>query len=189
MMKTHYKQDISGQIFGKLTVIKYDHSSPHRERYWLCKCSCGKEICVRVSYLLSGKTKSCGCDRPDAKLKQLKPNGNKYGTMRISHMRIYHIWQSMKNRCYSPSNKCYRIYGGRGITICDEWRNDFIEFCNWALNSGYTGNLTIDRIDNDKGYFPKNCRWITNLDQQRNKRNNKAAKGTAIPLAAQTKIS
>ncbi len=109
----------------------------------------------------------------------------KYGELRKQNMRIYHIWESMKSRCYDSKNKCYYLYGGRGIAVCDEWKNDFLKFCDWALNNGYADNLTIDRIDNYKGYFPDNCRWATNLEQQRNKRNSKGHIGTAIPNVAQ----
>lgn len=87
--------------------------------------------------------------------------------------RLYSIWTSMKTRCYNSNHEAYARYGGRGIAVCDEWRNDFMSFYNWALSHGYNDTLTIDRIDNNKGYEPNNCRWTTRKQQSRNLRNNK----------------
>lgn len=160
--------------FGRLTVIRFDHSSLHGESYWLCKCQCGKETIVRFSKLKSGRTKSCGCGHPKAKPKPIKIDHRYHpDSLRILYPRIYRIWQGMKSRCYYQKNKFYRIYGGRGIRVCNEWRTEFGLFCEWALKHDYADNLTIDRIDVNGNYEPSNCRWITNAEQQRNRRNNK----------------
>ena len=168
--------EIIGRKFGKLTVMQYDHTSNHRERYFLCQCDCGNMCTSKLSYLISGVKLHCGCENVKAKPKEpkidkrLRPNSNPK-----MYPRIHNIWSGMKSRCYYPKNKCYHLYGARGIHICDEWLNDFNAFCSWALQNGYSDNLTIDRINNDLGYEPNNCRWITNLEQQRNKRKKSAA--------------
>lgn len=92
---------------------------------------------------------------------------NKYNS------RIYRIWRGMKDRCYNINSKDYKNYGGRGIVVCDEWLNDFMSFYNWSMNNGYDDSLTIDRIDVNGNYEPSNCRWVTQKQQQRNRRNNK----------------
>lgn len=148
--------DITGKKYGKLTVISY-----FGKKKWLCKCDCGNE-CIVLGYSLKiGNTKSCGCYR-----KELNTKHN------LSRSRIYRIYNKMKRRCYSVKDERYISYGGRGIKVCDEWLNDKKKFFEWAINNGYKDTLTIDRIDNNKGYCPENCRWITNKDQQRNKTNN-----------------
>ena len=90
----------------------------------------------------------------------------------MKHTRIYEIWCGMKKRCYNENDRSYARYGGRGITVCEEWKNDFSAFYNWAMQNGYAENLTIDRIDNSKGYCPDNCRIATWSEQQNNSRNN-----------------
>lgn len=87
--------------------------------------------------------------------------------------RIYREWCHMKERCNSVKHKSYKHYGGKGIKVCEEWQKDFIPFYEWSMNNGYRDNLTLDRIDVDGNYEPNNCRWITNLEQQRNKKNNR----------------
>ena len=108
-----------------------------------------------------GNTKSCGCQRR-----------NKFRTHGKSNTRLYEIWTDMKQRCLNSNQKTYKYYGGRGITICQEWINDFMSFYDWSLENGYQDKLTIDRIDVNGGYEPNNCRWVTMETQLRNTRRN-----------------
>lgn len=154
--------DLTGQRFGRLTVI--ERAGQHKGRsLWKCKCDCSKITVVSVSQLLRGRTKSCGCLRNENISRIAKKHG-------MSHTRLYHIWIGMKKRCYDPNAQYFEIYGGRGITVCDEWLHDFMEFQRWALSHGYSDELSIDRIDNDKGYSPDNCRWATWHEQRMNQR-------------------
>lgn len=171
-MKT---KDLTGAKFGKLTVIERQGSNKNGRALWLCECECKNKIIVASPLLLSGKTKSCGCLRAEASTCRSTKHGKK-------NTRIYEVWKNMKKRCYNPNTKEYKHYGGRGITICPEWRNNFKTFYEWAMSHGYNeeaprGLTTIDRIDNNGNYEPKNCRFITIAEQQRNKRNNKLKEG------------
>lgn len=149
--------DLTGKKFGRLTVIERSESK------WLCKCDCGNTKLVNGGHLVSGDTKSCGCLRNEQRIKHGMRN-----------TRLYSVWHGMKERCYNTKHKHFKDYGGRGITICDKWKNDFNAFAQWALSHGYADNLTIDRIDVNGNYEPSNCRFITNAEQQKNKRNSKS---------------
>lgn len=132
---------------------------------WLCKCDCGEERIVNCHNLLRGHSRSCGCLQREATVKANKTHG-----MRSS--RIYRTWVHMRDRCYNPNDKRYDRYGGRGIEVCDEWRDSFQSFFEWAMVNGYSDDLTIDRIDVNGNYEPSNCRWVTLKAQASNRSNN-----------------
>lgn len=171
-------QDLAGKTFGRLTVIKRieNHISPSGKMYskWLCKCECGKYIEVLGRSLRGGHTQSCGCLQIDRTISShTKHEGKSNGTTDS----LYAIWDSMKQRCNNRNHKYYKDYGGRGISVCEEWSSDFSSFRKWAIENGYNNiskkyQCTIDRIDVNGNYEPSNCRWVDMKTQQRNRRNN-----------------
>lgn len=169
--------NLVGEQFGRLTVIKKEQSDKNGHSMWRCRCSCGNEVIVLGTSLKRGLTKSCGCYRLESIERRLDDgvNGSVIRTHSKSNTRLYEIWSGMKKRCENPNNQAYSRYGGRGITVCKEW-HDFNNFYNWAISNGYLDSLTIDRINNDKGYEPTNCRWATYKEQNNNKRNNRRNK-------------
>lgn len=175
-------EDLTGQKFNNLKVIAYAYTNSHGETYWLCKCNCGNTKVVRRSHLINGTTKSCGCLMRYKLARRNKANA-KYGG--CSKTRIYSIWQGMKNRCLNVKTNGYKNYGGKGISICKEWLDDYMNFYDWAMNNGYNDNLILARIDINQDYFPENCKWLTAKEQAR--RTNKAEKikfrGVTLGLA------
>lgn len=164
-----YKKELTGQRFGRLTVVKYV-GTKNRKSMWLCKCDCGEETVSSCTNLTGGGSTSCGCKRREVCSSRMKSRNYKHGG---TNTRLFRIWTGIKTRCLDQNVSEYPRYGGRGITICDEWKESFSSFRDWALSSGYSDELTCDRIENNKGYSPENCRWVDIKTQQNNKRTNK----------------
>lgn len=154
--------DLSGRRFGRLKVISRISKMGEKALYE-CKCDCENRANVLGCNLVTGTTESCGCIRRE----NTGILSYKHG---LRNERLYQTWCNMKSRCYNPNNKRYENYGGRGIRVCKEWKDNFKTFYDWAMANGYRDDLTIDRIDNDGNYEPKNCRWVT-LSENSTKRN------------------
>ena len=160
--------NLIGQRFGKLTVIGRAENSNTGKTRWLCKCDCGnmKKNSVDSHSLKTGKVKSCGCLYRESNNKNARIHG-------LTKSRLHLIWSGMKARCNNPKANGYMQYGGKGVTVCDEWTHDFKTFYDWATANGYADNLTIDRIDVNGNYEPSNCRWVSWKVQENNRSNNR----------------
>lgn len=160
-------KDITGQIFGRLTAIECIGSNNRNSCLWLCKCSCGNTKIVDGNSLRMGRTRSCGC--LDREKHITHPNRKTHGK---HDTRLYRIWKAMKSRCFNPNTESFKKwYGSNGIIVCDEWKNNFMAFYDWAMSNGYKDDLSIDRIDPLGNYEPCNCRWADAKTQANNKRN------------------
>lgn len=161
--------DLTNHKFGRLTVIERKENTKHGASTWLCKCNCGQKTIVRASHLKCGVTQSCGCLNHEKTAKKLIEISTTHGKSRTNE---YRIWSGMIHRCSNPSCKSYPDYGGRNIKVCARWAASFESF---YLDMGQrpSKDYSLDRMNNDLGYSPDNCRWATRKEQANNTRRNK----------------
>ena len=164
--------DLTGQKFGRLTVIGRAENTRTGRARWFCLCECGSETVVTGYCLSGGKTQSCGCYQKDQIKEFNRVNKVTHGGCVGSRTRLYRIWSGMKQRCYDKNYHSYNDYGGRGVGVCVEWMDNFESFRTWAMLHGYADNLSIDRKDVNGSYSPDNCRWATEKQQNNNQRSN-----------------
>jgi hypothetical protein len=160
--------DITGERFGRLVAMQRVGKDKRNNALWRCKCDCGNEVIRSTSELRKRSNHSCGCLAKEH-LKDMSRNNITHG---MTGTRLYGCYKGMMSRCYREKDIHYKAYGGRGITVCDEWKNNSQSFIDWALNHGYADNLTIERINVNGNYEPSNCTWIPMSEQYKNKQSN-----------------
>lgn len=170
-----------GAKFNHLTVIGFDSmrlmANGKHATFMNFRCDCGKEKVLKMSPVKNGIVRSCGCLIAINHQKAMVTHG-------MSKSKLFGVWNGMNSRCHTPSDSNFSYYGGRGISVCDEWRKDFVAFKNWALNNGYAQGLDLDRKDNGGNYSPDNCRFVPHFINTRNRRNTKSVEynGITLPL-------
>ena len=176
-------KDLTGLQFGRLTVTERAGTSNNGSAIWSCRCVCGNTKKATTAHLKGGFIQSCGCLQEEVRSRNGASTRKHGACSRITpeYSRLYSVWRSMKDRCENPNCHAYSDYGARVISVCEEW-HDFIVFKKWAIKNGYDkdapyGQCTIDRKDNDKGYCPENCRFITMREQTMNRRSNRSKDG------------
>ena len=163
--------DRTGKVYSRLTVVELSKNrSANNRMLWVCKCECGNVCEVRGSDLTTERVKSCGCFR----IESTKNRSFKHG--KSKNYRLYQTWQNMKKRCMNPNANEFENYGGRGISVCDEWCNSFEVFEKWAIMTGYNSQMTIDRINVGGNYEPNNCQWLTKSENCRKAHNDRGGK-------------
>lgn len=168
------RKDIANKKFGRLTALYVVPNNSYHTR-WHCVCDCGNTKDVLQQNLVNGHVRSCGCFLSERNRERITDYNRTIG--KESHgetkTRLYHIWVGIKTRCFYRNHNAYQNYGGRGVTMCEEWKNSFVSFKSWAIENGYSDNLTIDRINVDGDYCPENCHWVSMSFQEFNKRTSK----------------
>ena len=170
-MSEKYPRDLRGFKFGRLLVIERAPAETNKNSYWRCVCDCGNETIVSRVNLRNGNTQSCGCyakeiAKSPQRIGKIVSKRTKHGGVGTP---LYAVWAGIKARVGNPNAANYERYGGRGIRICPEWKNDFQSFQKWSMENGYKKGLSIDRIDNNGDYCPENCRWVDGKTQMRNR--------------------